>query len=335
MKNSIGFKRKGSYFPHMATLLWLGSTFIICFIFAEDGIGQVPIQENIKETITFLFPYDEKKVGMGTGFFLKHEGESSATYLVTAKHVLLKDSENYYPKLCVKLNNTQGSADFIPIDLSGPNAARVFVHKTDPDIDLAVIPVSDIRPPLGQPIIGHYPGVSLSVSLLATKDHFSNGYIKEGDETLFTGWFMKYYGRTRNYPIVRFGRLALLTDEKIPWNGRLLNLYLIETHASPGVSGSPVFFRPSPWREPRTFRLDTPTLLLAGVLKGYFGDESSNNAGIAAVVPAFQLREILFYDEVKNSRTFSKNIIPPQPIDVKKCEEVDRVVLEHSQGKRP
>jgi hypothetical protein len=198
--------------------------------------------------------------------------------------------------------------------------------------------VNDILPPLGQPIIGHYPGVSLSVSLLATKENFAKGHIQVGDETFFTGWFMKYYGITRNYPITRFGRLALLSDEKIPWNdkhgNRMLSLYLIETHASKGESGSPVFFRPSPWREPRTFRLDTPTLLLAGVLKGYLPDESSQNAGIAAVVPAFQLQEILFYDEVRNSRTSGKQILPPQTIDVEKCREVDRVISESSQERR-
>ena len=114
----------------------------------------------------------------------------------------------------------------------------------------------------------------------------------------------------------------------------MINLYLIETHASVGVSGSPVFFRPSPWREPRTFRLDTPTLFLAGVLKGYLPDESSPNAGIAAVVPAFQLREILFSEEVKNAYSSRKKIRSPQTADIERCRQVDRRVSESYQEKR-
>ena len=338
MKHGITFRPKMSHFFSTAAMSVLGSAFFILLSFPEYGFGQIPIPENIKELVVFLYTYDEKDVGIGTGFFMRHEGEQSSAYLVTAKHVLMTDSKHYFPKLCLKLNNTEGGADLIPIDLTGPNAVRVFVHHTDPDVDVAVIPVSDIVPPLGQPIIGHYPGVSLSVSLLATKEHFAKGQIQVGDETFFTGWFMNYYGISRNYPITRFGRLALLTDEKIPWNDnhgyQMLSLYLIETHASKGVSGSPVFFRPSPWREPRTLRLDSPTLLLAGVLKGYWPDESSPNAGIAAVVPAFQLQEILFYDEVKNSRKFEKQILPPQAIDVERCHKVDRIVSESSQERR-
>lgn len=71
--------------------------------------------------------------------------DKSIPYLVTSKHVLIrKSSKDYYPVLCMKVNNNKGGADHIPIDLSRPNGARVFVDNKDPDVDIAVIPGVDI-----------------------------------------------------------------------------------------------------------------------------------------------------------------------------------------------
>jgi len=329
MRNGISSRRKRSHLFSTAAMIFLCSTSFILLSSPKWGFGQVPIQEDIKEAVAFLFPHSGEKIGIGTGFFLTHR--KGTGYLVTAKHVLMADSKNYYPKVCIKINNTKGGADLLPIVLSGPNAARVFVHSTDPDVDIAVIPLRDI-PMLPGRSKDHYHGISLGFSLLATKDHFAKGFIKEGDETFFVGWFLGYHGIKKNYPIVRFGRVALLTNEKIPWRDKqgtkMRNLYLIETHASIGVSGSPVFFRPSPWREPRILRTDTPTLLLAGVLTGYFADEASKNSGIAAVVPASQLQEIILSDEVKDSLASGKKVSSLQINDIVRCREVDRLIRE-------
>jgi hypothetical protein len=331
MRDNIHLRRKRRHVFGIVVASLLNSILFIFLSRPESGFAQIPIPEDIKKVVTFLFTHDGKEVkGVGTGFNMRLEDGPSPGYLVTAKHVLMADSKNYFPKLCLKLNNMKGGSELIPIELSGPQAARVFVHSKDPNVDIAVIPVSDINlAPNTAP--EDYDFAIISASLLATKEHFAKGYIKEGDETFFTGWFRGYFGITRNYPIVRFGRLALLTDEKIPWNDKqgnqLLNLYLIEALASGGTSGSPVFFRPSLQREPGMFITDKrPTLLLAGVLKGYFGDESSQNTGIAAVVPAFQLHEILFSDEVKNSLTSAKPLPALHPNQIQECHNVDKII---------
>jgi hypothetical protein len=283
----------------------------LVFVFAADlGFGQVPIPDNIKKTVTFLFASDGTSFKVGTGFYL--EDESNSIYLVTAKHVLQTESGNYLPRVCMRVNTEKGGSILFPIQLSGPTSARVFVHS-NPDVDIAMVPAEDIAV-LPKRLVGNYDFFALSVSLLATKDHFREGHVQEGDEVFFTGWFRHYYGANKNYPIVRFGRLAMTSDEKIPWGNKMLDLYLIEAHVSGGNSGSPVFFRPTLERKPGTFILGRPTLLIAGVLKGYFGEpfreQSGQNSGIAAVVPASQLREILVSDEVKRQRASAKK--PPQ-----------------------
>ena len=162
----------------------LGGAFLIWLLSIDFGLAQ-PIPENIKETIAFLFTYDEEDVGIGTGFFMMmREGEQSSGYLVTAKHVLMRDSQNYYPKLCMKLNNTSGGADLIPVDLSGPNASRVFVHDQDPGVDIAIIPLSDIVLPTGQKV-DRYLGTSLSGSLLANKRKFYEWPYSGGRRNVF------------------------------------------------------------------------------------------------------------------------------------------------------
>jgi hypothetical protein len=104
----------------------------------------------------------------------------------------------------------------------------------------------------------------------------------------------------------------MLTDEEIPWgNEGPENLYLMETQAFGGNSGSPAFFSFNNARNG-----GHPSVLLAGVVKGYFRDwselqlinssvtpYSSQHMGITAIVPAHYLYEILFSDEEKRFRS--------------------------------
>jgi hypothetical protein len=159
--------------------------------------------------------------------------------------------------------------------------------------------------------------------LIADKSLVKKRRIREGDEMFFVGLFTPFFGDHENIPICRFGRLAMLTDEKIPWGSEgAQNLYLMETGAFGGNSGSPVFFYFRNNRAPR-FLATSPTahhgpLLLAGVVKGYFRDwsqvmqtnsavieMSAQNMGVAAVVPAYYLHEILFSPEEKKFRSES------------------------------
>lgn len=295
-------------------------------------VGAVPVPKNIKDAVTYIYvPSKDGKqvVENGTGFFVYVENEQSkrdSVYLVTAKHVLLEKPGKFYSEISIRINNSEGTSDFIKIPLAGPNAAKLFTHS-DSTVDVAVIPGSDIKLLPGK-AKNYWAFKAVSISMAISAEHFEKGHVQEGDETFFVGLFSHYSGTKKNYPIVRFGRLAMITNEKIPWDDQMLTLYLVETQSFGGNSGSPVFFYPSLEREPGRFVLGRPTLLFAGVMMGTFQGAheirfakpgkppergtiqgrsliSVENIGIAAVVPASQVKDILFSDAVKAHRAAS------------------------------
>lgn len=147
--------------------------------------------------------------------------------------------------------------------------------------------------------------------MITTQVQYKEMKIAEGSDVFFTDLFTGHVGLQRNYPIVRFGRVALVTDEKIEWDGTPNELYLIEAASYGGNSGSPVFFYLGSDREPGTLVVGSPILRLAGIMQGTFLDHqpirvvetkkmpiSVSSMGIAAVVPAYKLHEILFGEEL-------------------------------------
>jgi hypothetical protein len=154
---------------------------------------------------------------------------------------------------------------------------------------------------------------------ITSKEDLKQLQITEGSEVFFTGLFSPHAGDQRLSPIVRFGRVALMTDEEIEWGveGRL-HLYVVESGSYGGNSGSPAFFFLGPERSPREgLYVGSRLIKLAGVMKGSFGEllpirminaasipAAPANIGVAAVVPAYQLREILVGAELKKQRGF-------------------------------
>jgi len=146
--------------------------------------------------------------------------------------------------------------------------------------------------------------------------------LNETDEVLFSGLFLPYHGANKNYPIVRHGKLALIPKEKIPWSTpsgetSMQDLYLAEVTSWGGNSGSPVFVRLSGAREQGGLMGGVQYYLL-GVMQGYFNSERpatldtaaitdtahldlklSENSGIAAIVPAEKILEIIRQPRVK------------------------------------
>lgn len=290
-----------------------------------EGIAVgVPIPQDVKQAVTFIFVPDESDQPKphGTGFFIGVTNEQDPNrvnlYLVTAKHVLTqKKTKSFFNHVWVRMNKKRGGSQRVKIPLSGVRAARVYTHE-DPNVDIAVIPV----PP--DPNIFDFKYIP--EKLITTREMFEDLKVAEGDEIFFVGLFTGYYGIERNYPIVRFGRVALITDEKIPWGqtkdgkSTLLNLYLIETQSFGGSSGSPVFFWLDPTRDPKKLVFGAPKLFLGGVMIGHYSGmkpvellktnafplAARENLGIAGVIPAYSLHEILFSDEVKNRRQVNK-----------------------------
>ena len=289
------------------------------------------IHKNIKRIVVFVLSDDgsgKPANPRGTGFFVMTTNESNPDvghgYFVTAKHVLLDEEGKWLPRVWLRFNARDGGVKTGKVDLTGE--VWIYTHPKDDNIDIAVIPMLPDRK--------RFDYLTLRTDDFATKESIEELNIYEGTEVFFTGLFANFFGQKSNQPIVRFGRVALMPSERVPWvaPGRkelvLQELYLLETFSFGGNSGSPVFFYLGPNHNPGSMRIGPPTVKLAGVMSGQFTDaravevvkmprkqsEKANSAsvvfrpffrdfvGIAAVVPAHLLHDILFSDELRTQR---------------------------------
>jgi hypothetical protein len=287
------------------------------------------IPPDVKKAVTFIFPADSRgnlvrdpKSGIpmpyGTGFFVFVSNDPPKAggygYLVTAKHVLRSPTGQDFSKVYLRLNKLKGDAEFVPLDLAQAGRSVVFAHP-DPTVDIAVVPAF--------PSESVFDFKMIPAEFLTGKSVSEIG-VSEGTEVFFTGLFTSYLGEHRNNPIVRFGRVAMLPEDRITWQetgqaAQLVELYLLETQSYGGNSGSPVFFYFGADRNPGSIIVGPPVLKLAGIMRGSFNENraigfvqpdaappipvSSQNIGIAAVTPAHLLYEILFSDGLKKFRS--------------------------------
>jgi hypothetical protein len=287
-------------------------------VLASPAMG-TKIPEDVKKVVCFVYVPDAHgdPTPNGTGFFvfvkLTASPDMAQFYLVSAKHVFTDQATGkFYPRFWVRVNRFHGGAELVKIELSDPDL-QVYRHPTDNTVDIVVLPVI-----INQTI---YDYKAVPEDMLTSREEFHQLRIAEGSDVFFTGLFVSFQGQQKNYPIVRFGRVAMVTEEKVPWSEPgardpvLLDLYLIETMSFGGNSGAPVFFYLGADREPGILNAGAPVLKLAGIMKGSFDQRnpigilqtnaiavSQENIGIAAVVPAYLLHEILFSDRVIASR---------------------------------
>lgn len=268
--------------------------------------SEIPALTQIKKCVTFIFLKNKKGeyVPNGTGFFTGIKanlpGNLVHIYLVTAKHVIQDTNRNFYPLIVIRLNTKTGSSEFLEIPT---NEINILTHS-DVDVDIAVVPLA--------PDEKIFDFMHLEETAITTKQSLQELKIAEGTDVLFSGLFTSHIGQKKNQPIIRFGKVALISDEKIEWRinnstTKLLDLYLLECQSFGGNSGSPVFFRLDPLREIKEKKIKFEAFYLAGIMTGSFISNtkidissfvdtaySFQNIGIAAVTPSYKLHEILF-----------------------------------------
>lgn len=202
------------------------------------------IQE-IKKSVSFIFILDgtDRFKPNGTGFFVgvKHADNEKvfSVYFVTAKHVLQDESGNYFQEIVLRLNKKDGDSHLIKVALKD---IKIFEHQ-DKDVDIALfncLPDQNV-----------YDFKFIPDDLIANKEVMARNEIAEGDEVFFAGLFTSHIGQKKNQPIIRFGKVALISDEKIEWKEKdkppkFLDLLLLECQSFGGNSGSPVFFQLNP-----------------------------------------------------------------------------------------
>jgi hypothetical protein len=272
-----------------------------------------PIPTDIKKVVVFIYYPDNPTNASpdGTGFFVGVPDVNSTNrtfiYMVTARHVLRPSTNFWLPAVFLRLNRKDGSSEqvLLPLITSG-QYKNVFTHD-DPTVDIAVVPCV--------PSQDIYDYLYLPANIATSEKDFKDLNIHEGSDVFFTGMFSHHLGDKQNTPITRFGKVALMTDDKIDWVFGKTDLYLIEANSFPGNSGSPVFFQIGADRGTGSLFVGEPILKLAGIMSGCYNDiqpiqtvsVSTNqfvtpNLGIAGVVPSYKLQEILSSKELKQQR---------------------------------
>ena len=292
---------------------------------STSTVPQTPAPQELlidkaKKTVVFFethYVEDKKVKGWGgTGFFVfvadSRVPGRGITWLVTNKHMLHPTDRPYFDNVTVRVNAKTLRSDggyVSEITLPVMDQAGNLLWVTDPDesVDLALrvaIPDADVD------------FDTIPPEIFANKETFKIQRINENDDVFFTGLYAGYPGNKRNFPIVRHGKLALVTDERIPIDphnpSTAEELFLAEVASFGGNSGSPVFVRLGGIRE-----VGPPVMgysyYLLGVMQGFFSEgedilfditaslhgTASQNSGIAAVIPAEKISEILATPKAK------------------------------------
>lgn len=248
---------------------------------------------DIKKCISFIYAVDDTRHAhlMGTGFYvlvtLENDPLHQTCYFVTARHVIQDENGEFIQNLLLRQNGLDGS---IVYNILTINPDLVFVHD-DPDVDIAVISTT--------PDTNSIDFLGIPSRLIPSEESIQQIGIREGDDVFFAGLFENFQGAQKNHPIFRFGKMALITDEKIEWKKMdesiiHVNLYLFDCDVNLGNSGGPAFFNLDPRREPGESDSNSLRFSLAGIVKGGFGELLT----ISAITPSYQLHEILFRRDV-------------------------------------
>jgi len=240
---------------------------------------------------------------LGTAFFVFYPdarggADYGFVYLVTAKHVL-KDADGSFlreVKLRVNLKDGRGSEFIAEIPVSDAQGTLLWFHDGDNVIDIAAMPLLPDQKTV--------EFKAIPVSMFADEATLKKEKVSEGDALYFIGLMTQYYGDRKNYPVIRRGTLALMTDEQIDTPTGRQNAFIAELASWPGNSGSPVFLSLAGMRQGGlTLGMN---LKLLGILSGSFLNKVKGttleatviggnelNTGISFIVPSARVKAVL------------------------------------------
>ena len=222
-------------------------------------------------------------------------------YLITAKHVAdaIRGGD-----CVVRMNDEkERSVLYDAVNL------RWWFHPTEADtVDVAV---TTFAPP---PSLRVYVQ-TVSDTMFATPAVIKQRGIGIGDEVYVAGLFTRITGTAKNQPVIRVGNIAMVPDEKIEFRGLgLIDAYVIEVRSIGGLSGCPVFVRPTV----STPLTDGPEVgkgkNLYGLGSFYFlgsmighwqipegfdpALSEAVNMGLSAIVPTYKIMEVINHPEL-------------------------------------
>jgi hypothetical protein len=172
----------------------------------------------------------------GTGFLLQYRG---GFHLVTARHVAESLGDVGW---ATRVNRLDGTCALIEAE----NVPWVF--HPDHTVDIAICGFM-----LSRAAGYDFFYVDGDILLLQAAQEASADWVEVGDICYTVGLWRLLEGKGRNLPIVHTGNIARLAgEEPIPVQSKnqpsgreLVDGYLVEAQTLRGLSGSPVFIRPS------------------------------------------------------------------------------------------
>jgi S1-C subfamily serine protease len=204
-----------------------------------DGGAPKPRQPSIAEQLTHSTVLlraengkGQKSTGTGFMFSFFRDGDTGVQTIVTNKHVVVGQK-----KISVRWTKKTPSGEpdygrFIDIVIE-PVETRLILHP-DPEVDLAIIAVSDLMTKAaadGRPIYA----VGLDQGLVASEDALKD--FQPIEEVLIIGYPDGLSDTKNNIPILRRGITA--TPAYMRFEGR--RQFMIDAAIYNGSSGSPVF----------------------------------------------------------------------------------------------
>jgi hypothetical protein len=243
----------------------------------------------------------------GTGFFIGYPDarlgkEGSFAYLVTNRHVAqcwdASDRPMPVERISIRLNRRQAEGDSVAQDLPlNPFGNVPWILPQDDSVDLAVLPLL--------PDLARFDFKVIPFSILADRTLLAQRRITEGEPLFFAGFFYQFPGVKRMEPIVRQGIIAMMPQDKFPFVGTAMKVYLADLHVFGGNSGSPAFINLGGYHAGSMMLGDDYRLL--GVVNGEVSeDENFNleltttlkgkgrgNSGVSTIVPSDELKALL------------------------------------------
>jgi hypothetical protein len=214
--------------------------------------------------------------------------DDAHVYVITNKHVIRGGAT------VVRLTTVSGETDILDLVASD--------WVLDPSHDLAACNLSAAK------FVSELKLPTMWTTKFVTKDIMREFNLGAGDDCFMIGRFINRDGAQVNTPTVRFGHIAMMPREMVPCDGREEISFLVEVKSISGYSGSPVF----------VYQMPTCNVWLLGVNWCYFhnripvrdgttGEQVDNlcvdsNTGMAGVIPAWVLRELLDAEPFKLAR---------------------------------
>lgn len=265
--------------------------------FGFHPMGQFP--EALRDSVSFLCVENKGEFAViGTCFSMAIEEDNQLfVYIITCKHVV-KDFVDRGLPIFIRLNRSD------ILDVGYPRLPDGWIYHNDPNVDVAVLPFVR-KADKSQPF--EWNALSANLLMIPDEELARQGIkLREGMDVFFMGLFTPYYGTTRNLPIIRWGRISLISPELIETSLGYSRYFILECHTYPGNSGSPLYLE--------LYRNGNTAVVLIGIVSSAYVQaqevlrnpsgttEVYRDFGISLAIPIVKAHEILWGDHLVQMR---------------------------------